>query len=144
LARENFSREAQVMSMYIDNAKTYVQLSGAALALSITFVRDVVGTAKEASVSLKGWSGGLLIASWAGFLAAICAGALYQFLAVRYIETKSDLPDSEPEKTAGPLGRWLSARIESPGDIYDVMILLFYAAAILFTVSAIVRVAAGH
>ncbi|HVV51984.1 MAG TPA: hypothetical protein VHO06_20105 [Polyangia bacterium] len=71
------------MSMYIDNAKTYMQLGGAALALSITFVRDVVGTPKDAAVSFKGWSGGLLVASWTGFLAAICAGALYQFLAVK-------------------------------------------------------------
>ena len=46
--------------------------------------------------------------------------------------------------TAGRLGRWLDARLKSPGDVYDAMIVLFYVAAVLFTLSAIVRVASGR
>ncbi len=35
--------EAKIMNLFIDNAKTYVQLSIGALVLSVTFLRDVLG-----------------------------------------------------------------------------------------------------
>jgi hypothetical protein len=37
-----FERRRAVMEMFSDNAKTYVQLSGAALALTLTFVDKIL------------------------------------------------------------------------------------------------------
>jgi hypothetical protein len=38
----DFDHEQKVMSMFCDNAKTYIQLSSAALALTLTFARQIL------------------------------------------------------------------------------------------------------
>jgi hypothetical protein len=48
-----FNKEFKVMGLFIDNAKTYTQLSGAAIALSVTFVREVVGIEKGKTISFR-------------------------------------------------------------------------------------------
>src|SRR5690242_19668596 len=78
----DFENEHKVMSMFTDNAKTYVQLSSGALAFSITFVHEVLGIPKDQPVTLDRWT----MASWIAFLVAIGAGSFYQYLAVKYLE----------------------------------------------------------
>ena len=122
-----FNKEFKVMGLFIDNAKTYTQLSGAAVALSVTFVHEVVGVAKDSPISLD-WS---LIASWLCFLVAIGAGVSYQYFAVKFLEWKSTIKrhhESYP--------RFL---IEHPWPLYSLMLVTFYAGAVFFTLGAIKR-----
>ena len=122
-----FNKEFKLMGLFIDNAKTYTQLSGAAIALSVTFLREVVGVAKDTPISLD-WS---LVVSWLCFLIAIGAGVSYQYFAAKFLEWKSNIVrhhESHP--------RYL---IEHPWRLYLIMLVTFYAGAISFTVGAIER-----
>jgi hypothetical protein len=122
-----FNKEFKVMGLFIDNAKTYTQLSGAAIALSVTFVHEVVGVAKDSPIPLD-WS---LVVSWLCFLVAIGAGVSYQYFAVKFLEWKSNIKrhhESYPRRL-----------IEHPWPLYSVMLVTFYAGAIFFTVGAIKR-----
>ena len=122
-----FNKECKLMGLFIDNAKTYTQLSGAALALSITFLHEVIGVAKDSPISLD-WS---LIVSWLCFLIAIGAGVSYQYFAVKFLEWKSHI---KRHHTSYP--RFL---IEHPWPLYSLMLVTFYAGAVFFTVGAIRR-----
>src|SRR6267154_602369 len=62
-----FEREHKVMTLFIDNAKTYVQLSVGALLLSVTFLREVLGQPKETPIHLD-WA---LVVCWICFLMAV-------------------------------------------------------------------------
>ena len=122
-----FDKECKLMDLFIDNAKTYTQLSGAALALSITFIREVVGVAEGSPIPLD-WS---LIVSWLCFLIAIGAGVSYQYFGVKFLEWKSNIVrhhQSYPRRL-----------IEHPWPLYLIMLITFYAGAVFFTVGAIKR-----
>ena len=90
---EILAQEHKLMSLYIDNAKTYTQLSTGALALSITFLEKVIGPATPEKVSslataLRGdW---FLGAAWGCWLLAAVAGGTYQYLGVKYLENLAD------------------------------------------------------
>ena len=122
-----FDKECKVMGLFIDNAKTYTQLSGAALALSITFIREVVGV-KEGDSIPPDWS---LVTSWLCFLISIGAGVSYQYYAVKYLELKSEL---RREHQGFP-----TFLVQHPWPMYLIMLITFYAGAIFFTVAAIIR-----
>ena len=119
------------MTLFIENAKTYVQLSGAALLLSVTFLREIVGIPKDQSLPMDEW----LIASWICFLVAVIFGATYQYFAVKFLEWKSGV-----ERTHGNLSEWL---IQHPWPFYGVMLGAFYLRAVLFTIFAIGRLKTG-
>src|ERR1041385_6062478 len=87
---EMFDRECRIMGMFIDNAKTYVQLSTGALLLSVTFMREILAIPKETRLPFDC----RLILTWAGFLAAVMCGTYYQYLAVKFLEEKSGVPRS--------------------------------------------------
>jgi hypothetical protein len=71
-----------------------------------------------------------LIGSWTAFLIAIGSGAYYQYLAVKYLESISGNAGSEGI---------LPKNLRDPGTIYGIMMVAFYAGAILFTFTAIMR-----
>jgi hypothetical protein len=123
--RASFDRQQKVMSMFSDNAKTYIQLSSAALALTLTFAHDILNIPKSQPI-VDGW----MITMWVCFLLTIIAGAFYQYLAAKYMEASIDWSHSEA-------WGWLE-----PGTIYGVMLAAFYGGAILFTVYAIIRLGA--
>jgi hypothetical protein len=109
--RTTFDRQKSVMQMYSDNAKTYIQLSGAALGLTLTFSDKILHLPSTANIA-TGW----MIAVWLCFLLTIIAGAFYQYLAVKYLEK---FLDWEYDKTWD----WLDA-----GNVYGLMLLTFMAA----------------
>jgi hypothetical protein len=123
----DFDKEFKVMGLFIDNAKTYTQLSGAAIALSVTFLREVLGIAKDNPISLD-WP---LVVSWVCFLIAIGAGVSYQYFAVKFLEWKSAV-----KRHHVSLPRSL---IEHPWPLYSIMLVTFYAGAVFFTINAIKR-----
>jgi hypothetical protein len=116
-----FDRQEKVMSMYSDNAKTYIQLSGAALVLTLTFADKILHIPATANIANR-WT----ITVWCCFLITIVAGAFYQFLAVKLLD---GLLDWDYDKTWD----WLE-----PGYVYGIMLTAFYAGTIIFTVYAIV------
>ena len=117
-----FDRQEKVMSMFSDNAKTYIQLSGAALLLTLTFSDRILHLPKEANLA-NGW----MITVWICFLVAIVTGAFYQFLAVKLLD---GLLDWAYDRTWD----WLE-----PGYVYGVMLAAFYGGAIIFTIYAVIR-----
>ena len=52
---DEFAKEYKLAGLFIENAKTYVQLSTGALVLSVTFVHDVLGIAKGEKVPTDLW-----------------------------------------------------------------------------------------
>jgi hypothetical protein len=118
-----FDRQQKVMKMFSDNAKTYIQLSGAALTLTLTFTHDILHIPKTAN-AVDGW----MLVMWGCFLLAIVAGALYQYLAVKYLEGIIDWEHMD-------MWRWAP----DPGSIYGVMLLSFYGGTIILTIYAIVK-----
>ena len=117
-----FDRVQKIMSMFSDNAKTYIQLSGAALALTMTFAHEILHIPAKDNIA-NGW----MIAMWVCFLIAIIAGAFYQYLAVKLLEDAIDWKYFQAWD-------WLP-----PGVIYGVMLAAFYGGTIIFTVYAIIR-----
>ena len=69
--KATFERRRDVMQMFSDNAKTYVQLSGAALALTLTFAKQILHIPDTQSI-VSCWT----ISMWLCFLLAILLGAL--------------------------------------------------------------------
>ena len=126
-ADPNFDMEDKVMRLFIDNAKTYTQLSSGALALTVIFARNVLGLKTDQAMPLDSW----LIASWILFLVAIGCGGYYQYLGVKFIEWKSGIQRSHPAWPA-----WL---IKHPWPVYGVMLLSFYIGMVFFASSAIRR-----
>jgi hypothetical protein len=124
---DTFEREYKVMSLFIDNAKTYTQLSIGALVLSITSVREVLALPKEQPIQLD-WP---LLTCWVCFLLAVIFGALYQYLACKFVEEKAKVQRSHRIRWG-----WI---ISHPWPVYGVMLVTFYGGAISFTVGAILR-----
>lgn len=110
------------MKMFSDNARTYVQLSGLALGVTLTFAHEILNIPKDRSF-VDIW----MILMWACFLVAILAGAFYQYLAAKYLESIIEWEHS----TAW---NWLA-----PGAIYALMLTAFYVGTVVFTVYAIIR-----
>jgi hypothetical protein len=121
-----FERQKAIMEMYSDNARTYIQLSGAALVLTLTFADRILRIPSTAKIATP-W----MIAVWACFLLTIIAGAFYQYLAVKTL-------DAWLEWDYVTWWNWLS-----PGIIYAVMLLAFYGGAVAFTGYAIVKLGSG-
>ena len=127
LSADSFDREFKVMGVFIDNAKTYVQLSAGALLLSITFLHEILGASKDQKLPTDFW----LILSWCSFLVAIVFGALSQYYAAKFLEWKSGLPRHHLIGS-----KWL---VHHPWPIYGVMLIAFYLGGLCFTISAIKR-----
>ena len=122
---DEFAKEYKLAGLFIENAKTYVQLSTGALVLSVTFVHDVLGIAKGEKVPTDLW----LVFSWICFLAAILSGAFYQYLETKFVEWKSAVARHHQS--------WPKLLIEHPWPVYGAMLITFYLGAICFTVAAI-------
>ena len=117
-----FDRQHKIMMMFSNNAKSYIQLSGAGLALTLTFAREVLHIPKDQNI-VDIW----VIIMWSCFVVAILAGAFYQYLAAKYVE---GIIDWEHLEASG----WLQA-----GTIYGVMLAAFYGGTVIFTIYAVLR-----
>ncbi len=118
----SFDQEKAIMTLYVDSAKTYVQLCTGVLALSVTFVKEIFGGHLPI-----GNPQGLLLGSWIAFLIAIGGGALYQYAAIKHLDGKSDEP--------GAIGLWPKWLVDEPGIVYGIMVVAFYVGAISLVVA---------
>lgn len=119
-----FEHERAVMGLFIDNAKMYMQLSTGVLALSVTFPEKVL----RETLPLT-WC---TVLSWLLLLIAIGSGAVYQYLAVHFVQSKSTLII----RSRGVLmPKWL---VQHPWPLYGVMLFSFFIGVILFIAGALV------
>ena len=125
--RATFDRQQKIMSMFSDNAKTYIQLSSAALALTLTFAHEILRIPKDRNIADP-----VMVAMWCSFLVAIVAGAYYQYLAVKFLEASIDWDQL----------RRVKPRLQ-PGTVYGIMLGAFYGGTIIFTFYAAVRLWRG-
>ncbi len=112
MAKVQFDEAAILMGMYIDSAKTYLQLSTFALGFSLA-VLEKLRVKKHAARRDS-----LLILSWLGFMLTVGLSSFYQYLAVKFLDQKSSNPGS---LGLIPVG-WVSA----PGYFYAAMLVSFY------------------
>src|SRR5215831_15938918 len=112
----DFDHEQKVMGMFTDNAKAYIQLAGAGLAGTVTFMDKFLHTEPGHKVAPGGW----LATTWITLLVAIVAGAFYQYLAVKYLEQHLD----------GQSFQWWNWLAERCGIVYGIMLAAFYVAVV--------------
>jgi hypothetical protein len=115
------------MKMFSDNAKTYIQLSGAALGLTLTFAHKIIHIPEDQPI-VDLW----MVTMWSCFLITIIAGAFYQYLAAKFMEASINWEY---------YGDWNWLQ---PGVIYGVMLGTFYAGTTIFTIYAIIRAQASR
>ena len=121
----SFNQTKEIIVLYIDSSKTFIQLSSGAIVLSVAFVEKVSG---PRALKQRNFA---LIASWALFLVSIGFGVLYQYCAIKLLDSRSDYP--------GAKGLLPEMLLENPGWLYAGMIFSFYSAAICFVGHAVWR-----
>ena len=112
----------KIMDLFSQTAKIYTNISVAALMLPITFIRQVLGIGEKDPI--KASLDYYMICSWGFFLLAIGSGLLYQYLAVKFIESKMEKKQN------------VSWFVANPGYIYGIMLGAFFIGALLFTLGA--------
>jgi hypothetical protein len=111
-----YAVDKDVMPLYLDTAKTYMNLSSGALALTIVFREKIVGSQPGSRVSV------FLLFSWVSFLVTIGASAFYQYLAVKFLDSVSGAP--------GPI-QYFEYLVRRPGKVYGFMLVAFFLSACL-------------
>jgi hypothetical protein len=112
MAMAQFDEAAILMGMYIDSAKTYLQLSTFALGFSLAVLEKLRGKRRETGRD------SLLILSWLGFMFTVGLSSFYQYLAVKFLDQKSSNP--------GSLGLIPAGWVRAPGYFYAAMLISFY------------------
>jgi len=121
---EDFETEHKIVEMYINSAKSYIQMSTGALALAAVFAP---GNMNE----LGGW----LLASCVFFLIAVLSGGAYHSLAVGRLERLSGLPIER--------GRPIpDSCYENSYVWYNILLLAFHIGALLLALVILFKI--GH
>ena len=110
-----------IMPLYIDTAKSYMNLGSGALALTITFREKIIGSSPGDKV------GRFMILSWIFFLLAIGSSALYQYFAVKFLDSVSCFPGTI---------QMFEYLVSNPGKIYFAMLFTFYLGAVFLVITA--------
>jgi hypothetical protein len=116
-----FTENKVVVTLYIDSSKTFMNLSTGALALTVTFQDKIVGRHLGDPVS---W---LMVVSWVFYLVTIGSSALYQYFAVKFLDSFSSVP--------GASGM-LKQVERNPGWIYGAMLVLFFLGSLFLFIAA--------
>lgn len=122
--------EYRNVGLFVDNAKTYIQLATGALLLSVTFQESVSGKTGPQVKQLYLWL------PWLCWLISILAGATYQYCAAKYLEELEIRACSLFYSRAKPffaLKRW----VQKPYQLYAVLLISFYGGTIWFVIAAI-------
>lgn len=128
--------DMDIIKQYIECAKSFVQLSSAALVIPVALKTKVFGI-PEGGRRFEGMELVAVCVSWALFLVAIGAGAFYQYAATKFVEY-----------TRSPQETFLSAIVKpfvkghGPGVLYGVMVVAFFCGAlcvVLYSLAMIMR-----
>jgi hypothetical protein len=121
--------EYRAVGLFVENAKTYIQLATGALLLSVTFSEGVTGKPGLPIKELYLW------VSWLSWLAAILAGATYQYCVAKYLEDMEYRNGSLFYDRAKPfvlLRHW----VRNPYQLYGALMLFFYGGTTWFAGAA--------
>ncbi len=116
-----FEVNSIVMPLYMDSAETYLQLAIGAIGLTIAFREKILGEDSTRSLSKS------LVMTWVLFLLAIGFSAIYQWAAVRFLDSHSNYPQ--------PIEDYLKWIVQSPARAYYAMVLCFFLGAIFLVFS---------
>lgn len=125
LSENEKAHYTEIMKAYIDTAKSFTQLSTAALLLPIAFFRQLLALEPGEPVRVDF----LLVLTWLSFLVATGCGLLYQYLAVKYLSAQFWRGDWEQS----------SVLVKNPGYAYGGMMVTFFLGAIFFVLEANLR-----
>ncbi len=126
--------EYRTVGLFVDNAKTYIQLATGALLLSVTFSQGMTGQTGLPVKELALW------VSWLSWLMAILAGATYQYCAAKYLEALELKTCSLFYERAEPfiaLRHWA----QNPYQLYGALMVFFYGGTIWFAAAAAYQLA---
>jgi len=112
-----YAVDLQVTPLYLESARTYLQLSLALLGLTVAFRKYLYG---DRALPRVGWS---TVICWVLLLVSIGSNALYQYAAVHFLDAMSGYP-GKPFLPA-----WL---VGNPGRVYGVMVVSFYLSTVFF------------
>jgi hypothetical protein len=122
--------EYRSVGLFIENAKTYIQLATGGLVLSVTFSQGMSGQTGLPVEELALW------VTWLCWLMAILTGATYQYCAAKYLEAIEEKTGSLFYKRAKPfvvLRPW----VDRPYRLYGMMMFFFYGGTIWFAATAV-------
>lgn len=123
----------EIIKLYLDGAKSFVQLSSAGLALPVVLNSNVLGifhtTPRFGYFQLV-----FICISWLCFLLAIAAGVLYQYAAVKFVEYESD------SETYVPFALKPFVKGIGPGLAYGAMVLAFFVGAVSVVVYSLATI----
>lgn len=126
--------EHRAVALFVENAKTYIQLATGALLLSVAFSQELTGSKGLPIKELYLW------VSWVLWLVAILAGATYQYCVAKYLEELEVKNSSLFYARAEPivlLRHWVG----NPYQLYAVLMLCFYGGTAWFAAAALWQLA---
>ena len=130
---QRLEEERQICSLYIDSAKTFVQLSTGALVLSVTFATEFLEQSRPSLLRDRG-----LLITWLCWLLTVLFGVTYQYCVIKYLETIANdnhllyYNRSWSSFIPKPL-------IDNPFWLYGCMLFLFYIGLMVFSIAALIR-----
>lgn len=117
------------LSFEFDRKLTW--LSGGALALSMTFLKDIVAVVAADAIVLPG----LIIAAWVGFLAVLGMALVNNYIAIQaWREKRKGLGAEQSEDQRKERDRYWELRIQALNVLNIVGILVSIGLLVLFTV----------
>jgi len=132
-AKNKIDKEHRIISLYIDNAKTYIQLATGALVFSISFMEKLI-SGKNGKIPMDL----AIISSWVLWLLSIAFGVLYQYAAVKYIEIFEN--DHDFLVYDRKWKKWIPDVItDNPYIVYGLMMFCFFLGSAFFTLSAFIK-----
>lgn len=132
ISSKQLDGEYRTVGVFVDNAKTYIQLATGALLLSVTFSHGLTGQARPPVNDLHMWG------PWLCWLLAILAGVTYQYCAAKYLEDLELKNGSLFYERAAPffvLRHWT----QNPYQLYAVLLIFFYVGTFWFAATAAMK-----
>ena len=127
---EKLLGEYRNVCLFIDIAKTHIQLATGALLLSVTFSKGLTGDSGNPFKELS------LLIPWLCWLMTILIGAIYQYCAAKFLqnlEWKNGTQTEERDKSLPIFDKF----VERPWKLYVVFLSFFYGGIIWFAIAAV-------
>jgi hypothetical protein len=140
---EEFDAKLKMTNAFCDTAKSYIQISSAALALPLLFAEAIAGKESVEHNGLHFHKTGFLYGAWFCFLVSIAFGLFYQWGAIRRVWDDFHNTYRTPQNASRPGYRrswWVVsfAGLNLSGA-WAMMTGSFYLGALLFTIFAAVN-----
>lgn len=116
-----FIENKEIISLYIDTAKTFLNLSTGALTLTVILHEKILEPEAGSHISK-----GMLI-SWFCYLLAIGLSAMYQYFSVKFLDSFSKVPGQKS---------MFAFLQDNPGWLYGGMLICFFIGSLFLIIAA--------